>query len=229
VSSNGNLTEAQKLLLQKFPQLPDDDPLVEMAAWNALLEQKVDDFGSRINTWTNAILSQTELATQQNQLIVSQNLTLQKMTRSNEVLGQTLLQFKQDLTPLQQEFKTLKTVIDASGTSLKSLSDKSQSLSKKLDDLSLKLKSLETLKTLNSKVDELTVDLKSLTANVGDLKGNLNFNRTALLLFGAFILVAQIVQLFAYKFNTDNVQSSIQSVRERAEWALTKLERLEKR
>ena len=222
MSNNGNLTEAQKLLRQKFPHLPDDDPLIELAAWNASLEQKVDDFGSRLDVWTNAILKQTDLATQQNQLIVSQNLTLQETAKNNAALGQTLLQFKQGLTQLQQEFKTLKGTIEPHENSL-------TSLSRKLDDLSLKLKSLEALKTLTSKVDSLTTNLETLTTRVSSLKTNLNSNRTALILFGIFILAVQFMQLFAYKGLSENLQSAIQGVRERSEWALTKLERLEKR
>jgi hypothetical protein len=143
VSNNGDLTAAQKLLLQKFPQLPDDDPLIELAAWNASLEQKVDDFGSRLDVWTNAILKQTDLATQQNQLIVSQNLTLQETAKNNAALGQSLLQFKQVLTQLQQEFKTLKSTISEHGNTLTNLSYESQSLSKKLDQSDLKLKLLD--------------------------------------------------------------------------------------
>jgi DNA repair exonuclease SbcCD ATPase subunit len=222
VSNNGNLTEAQKLLLQKFPHLPEDDPLVELAAWNASLEQKVDDFGSRLDIWTNAILKQTDLATQQNQLIVSQNLTLQETAKNNAALGQTLLQFKQGLSQLQQEFKTLKGTIEPHGNSL-------TSLSRKLDDLSLKLKSLETLKALTSKVDDLTRNLETLATSVSSLKTNLNSNRTALMLFGIFILAIQFMQVFAYKGLSENLESAIQGVRERSEWALTKLERLEKK
>lgn|GEM_PF-830651 len=229
MSNNGDLTEAQKLLLQKFPHLPDDDPLVELAAWNASLEQKVDDFGSRLDIWTNAILKQTDLATQQNQLIVSQNLTLQETAKNNAALGQTLLQFKQGLTQLQQEFKTLKGTIEPHGNSLTSLSDRSQSLSRKLDDLSLKLKSLETLKALNSKVDNLTRNLETLATSVSSLKTNLNSNRTVLILFGIYILAVQFMQVFYYQGLSENLQLAIQGVRERSEWALTKLERLEKK
>jgi predicted RNase H-like nuclease (RuvC/YqgF family) len=169
------------------------------------------------------------LATQQNQLIVSQNLTLQETAKNNAALGQTLLQFKQGLTQLQQEFKTLKGTIEPHENSLTSWSDRSQSLSRKLDDLSLKLKSLETLKALNSKVDDLTRSLETLATRVSSLKTNLNSNRTALMLFGIFILAIQFMQVFAYKGLSENLESAIQGVRERSEWALTKLERLEKK
>ena len=68
--SNG-LTEAQQALLQKFPQLEADDPIVEMAAWNAALEQRLDQFGGSIDIWTTAILKQAEASNQQGQLFVS--------------------------------------------------------------------------------------------------------------------------------------------------------------
>jgi hypothetical protein len=57
----------------------------------------------------------------------------------------------------------------------------------------------------------------------------LNSNRIALILFGIYILAIQFMQVFAYKGLSENLESAIQGVRERSEWALTKLERLEKK
>lgn len=57
----------------------------------------------------------------------------------------------------------------------------------------------------------------------------MNSNRLIPIAFGVFILVVQIMQLFAYKGLSESLQSAIQGVRDRAEWALVKLERLERR
>jgi len=222
VTHNGDLTEAQKLLLQKFPDLPEDDPLIELAAWNASLEQKVDNFGESLNIWTQAILKQTELATQQNQLIVSQNLTLQSTGKTNNALGQILTALQQDFSSLQMEFQWLKDTIEAHGMTLKSLSGQSQSLSQKLDNLSLNLKSLEILSTLSSNIE-------ILTKSVNSLHEKLNFNLGGLLFLGVLIVVFQFMQLFFYKDMFESLNQAIQGVRDRAEWALIKLERLEKR
>jgi hypothetical protein len=219
VSHKGDLTEAQKLLLQKFPQLPDDDPLIELAAWNALLEQKVDDFGSRLDVWTNAILKQTDLSTQQNQLIVSQNLTLQETAKNNAALGQTLLQFKQGLSQLQQEFTTLKTIIATHGTSLKSLSDQNQGLNRKLDDLSLKLK------TLGSNVDSLITDLKTLTISVSSLKENWNSKQTVVLWIISLLFAMNLIQGFLLLQVRDKLDSSNAALNS----VLIRLKRLEER
>jgi DNA repair exonuclease SbcCD ATPase subunit len=219
VSHKGDLTEAQKLLLQKFPQLPDDDPLIELAAWNASLEQKVDDFGSRLDVWTNAILKQTDLSTQQNQLIVSQNLTLQETAKNNAALGQTLLQFKQGLSQLQQEFTTLKTIIATHGTSLKSLSDQNQGLNRKLDDLSLKLK------TLGSNVDSLITDLKTLTISVSSLKENWNSKQTVVLWIISLLFAMNLIQGFLLLQVRDKLDSSNAALNS----VLIRLKRLEER
>lgn len=222
MSKNGSLTEAQRLLLQKFPDLPEDDPLVELAAWNASLEQKVDNFGSRLDLWTNAILKQTDLAIQQNQLIVSQNLTLQETAKNNTALGQTLLQFKQGLTQLQTEFKSLKGSIETHGISFTSLNEKSQNLSRKLDDLALKLLPLEKLTRLSSKVEEQSDSIEKL-------REGLSVNRVGFGFLLASMLICQVMTLFTYGRSLSSLQSSLQSVEERMSWALAKLERLEKR
>jgi hypothetical protein len=65
--------------------------------------------------------------------------------------------------------------------------------------------------------------------SVSSLKTNLNSNRTALILFGIYILAVQFMQVFYYQGLSENLQLAIQGVRERSEWALTKLERLEKK
>jgi len=228
VSKNG-LTEAQKLLLQKFPDLPEDDPLVELAAWNAALEKKVDDFGGRLDVWTNAILKQTDLATQQNQLIVSQNLTLQETAKNNAALGQVLLKLKQGLSELQTEFNSLESTILGQGSTLMSLSSQSLSLSRKLDDLSLKLKSLEALKTLNNKVDSLTTSLETLTTDVNILTQGLNSDRwlsySALLLL-VFLTLGQFWGLGRWG---RSLESQIEQVNGNINNALIRLKRLENR
>ena len=89
------LSEAQRRLLEKFPRLEPDDPLVELAAWNAALEQRLDLFGGSVDGWTTAILKQAEAASQQGQLFVAQNSTLQETARNNAVLATIL----QDLKP----------------------------------------------------------------------------------------------------------------------------------
>lgn len=141
-------------LTQRFPHLAPDDDLLKIIAWCESLEAKVEEFGSHLDAWTTAILKQTDLATQQNQLIVSQNLTLQETAKSNAALGQTLIQFKQGLTQLQTEFKSLKDTIATHGTTLSSLNTQSQNLSNKLNDLSPKLASLD------DKISSLKTSLK---------------------------------------------------------------------
>jgi uncharacterized protein YukE len=227
VNSHGNLTEAQKLLLQKFPNLPEDDPLIELAAWNASLEKKVDDFGDSLNTWTQAILKQTDLVSQQSQLIVSQNLILQKTGQTNESLGRTLLQWKQGSSELQKEFESLKDTISGQGDALKNLSDRNQGAIRKLDDLNQRLKFLEaaTVKKTDNKTDNLATSVSNLT------KG-LSFSQAVLIVLGACIFGIQIMQMVAYKGlfeNMSDMGSAVQTIQERTGWALTKLERLEKR
>jgi hypothetical protein len=227
--SNNGLTEAQKLLLQKFPDLPEDDPLVELAAWNAALEKKVDDFGGRLDVWTNAILKQTDLATQQNQLIVSQNLTLQETAKNNAALGQALMKLKQGLSELQTEFNSLENTILGQGNNLMSLSDKSLSLSRKLDDLSLKLKSLEALETLNSRVDSLTTNIKTLTTSINSLTQGFNFDcwvtYSALCLLG-LLMLGQFLALGQWG---RSLESQIEQVNGNVNNALIRLKRLENR
>lgn len=229
MSNNGKLTEAQELLLQKFPNLPKDDPIVEMAAWNALLEKKLDDFGETLKTLTQATLKQAELLTNQNQLIASQNLTLQKMGESNEALGQSLIQWKQGFSELQSEFKLLKNAIAGHGSTLQSLRVQNQDLSKKLDDLNLKLKSLETLQTLNSKVDGLTTDLKTLTTSVSTLTKSLNSDRW----FTRFTLVFLLLLILGQYWGLGNwgrsLQSQIEQLNGNVNTALIRLKRLEAR
>lgn len=229
MSNNGNLTEAQKLLLQKFPDLPEDDPLVELAAWNASLERKVDDFGGRLDVWTNAILKQTDLATQQNQLIVSQNLTLQETAKNNAALGQALLKLKQGLSELQTEFNSLKNAILEQGSTLTSLSDKSQSLSRKLDDLALKLKSLETLKTLNTKVDSLTTNLETLSTSVNSLTQGLNSDRWITRSALGILIILSLGQFLGFGQWGKSLQSQIEQVNGNVNNALIRLKRIESR
>lgn len=221
IDNSTRYTESQRLLAEKFPQIPKDDPIFELASWNALLEHKVDDLGRRLDTWTTAILKVTELSSQQNQLIVSQNLELQATSRNNVALGQTLNQFKQGLNQLKQEFSVLKDTIALQDTTLQAL--KNEEFREKLDALSKKMESLETLETLealNKKVDKLT-------ASLGTLHRRSSFNSFPLVWGGALIVSIQIVQLFACKLLSENVQIALQGVRERAEWALIKLERIE--
>lgn len=222
MNNNSDLTESQKRLLQKFPHMSADDPLVEMMSWNASLEQKVDNFGDRLDIWTKAILDQTHLIEQQNQLITSQNLTLQETTKSYTSFGKNLTQFEQGLTQLQRESRSLLNTIESHGATLKSFSDQNQRISQKLDELSLKLNPVGTLKTLNDQVDNLTIDSRNI-------KGDLNVNFYSMAFLGVAILAFQATQLVGYLSLSDNLQSAIYGVRERTEWALTKLERLENR
>lgn len=245
-NGNSELTVAQQQLLQKFPQLPADDPLVELAAWNASLEHKVDDFAKRLDLWTTAILRQTDLATEQNHLIVSQNLQLQEVGKNNAALGQTLLQFRTDLTQLQEEFSRLKTTISNHGTTLqrsnssiqsvsnqlsipsgKTLNGQMQKLEERLTTLEESLnglpqKLLKKVETLNTKIDNLTQawnDERLLT-------------RAALFL----LLVLAIGQHFttsswgnAVQSRIDAVSAQVDAANKNVNTALLRLKRLESR
>lgn len=169
MSNNGDLTESEKLLLKRFPSVSCDDPIVAMASWNASLEKKVDDFSDTVKALTQAVLIEAERASRQNDLIASQNLTLQQISKTNESFEQTLLPFQQTLSLLQEEFGSLKNAILRQGRSFQSLDEQSQTLSKKLDNLSLTLKSLETLKVLDSKVNGLDAQNQTLSKKLDNL------------------------------------------------------------
>jgi len=169
VSNNGDLTESEKLLLKRFPSVSCDDPIVAMASWNASLEKKVDDFSDTVKALTQAVLIEAERASRQNDLIASQNLTVQQIAKTNESFEQTLLPFQQTLSLLEEEFESLKNAILRQGRSLQSLDAQSHTLSNKLDNLSLTLKSLETLTVLNSKVNGLDVQGQALSKKLDNL------------------------------------------------------------
>lgn len=104
MSANGDrLSEAQRALLDKFPQLEADDPIVEMAAWNAALEQRLEQFGGSIEVWSTAILRQAEASQQQGQLFVSQSSTLSEIAANNSELLTVLQQLKPSVERLHQE------------------------------------------------------------------------------------------------------------------------------
>jgi len=228
VSNTELAAEARKLFLEKFPHVEHDDPIAEMASWNALLEHKVDDFGNRLDTWTLAILKQTDLATQQNQLIVSQNLTLQETGKNNAALGKTLLQFKSTLSQLQQELKSLENTIEthrvASGSLNvsvqnvnKALNSQLKALEQKMDTLAEKINPLPQAK----KVEELNEKFDSL---IEAWNAERWFIRAALVL----LLLPSLAQVFLLGHETNQIQFQVDSVDKKVNSALRRLERIEK-
>lgn len=115
------LSEAQQRLLEKFPLLEPDDPLVELAAWNAALEQRLDLFGGSVDGWTTAILKQAEAASQQGQLFVAQNSTLQETARNNAVLASILQALKPKIEQLVKDSRLQASSIAIQDAALSSL------------------------------------------------------------------------------------------------------------
>lgn len=235
MKNNGSLTEAQKLLLQKFPQLPEDDPLVELAAWNAALEQKVDNFGESLNIWTQAILKQTDLATQQNQLIVSQNLSLQETAKNNAALGQTLLKLNQDFKQLKTDFQSLTDTINNQFAALQSLSEvigikhttpQVTTLKSQTDSLGLKMIALEgrlreLTKTLTNQNDAINTINNKFDTIIEELSASRRGRRTIFFILIGFGIVQSFL-LYGFKDLLDLANKNLNS-------ALIRLERLERR
>ncbi|MEO0487925.1 MAG: hypothetical protein AAFZ49_00025 [Cyanobacteria bacterium J06659_2] len=115
------LSEAQRRLLEKFPLLEPDDPLVELAAWNAALEKRLDLFGGSVDGWTTAILKQAEAASQQGQLFVAQNSTLQETARNNAVLASILQALKPKIEQLLKDSRLQALSISTQDAALSSL------------------------------------------------------------------------------------------------------------
>ena len=115
------LSAAQRRLLEKFPLLEPDDPLVELAAWNAALEQRLDLFGGSVDGWTTAILKQAEAASQQGQLFVAQNSTLQETARNNAVLASILQDLKPKIEQLVKDSRWQASSITTQEAALSSL------------------------------------------------------------------------------------------------------------
>jgi len=232
---DANLTEAQKLLLQKFPHLADDDPLIELAAWNAALEEKVDDFGSRLDVWTDAILSQTELSRQQNQLVVSLGLSLEQTSKSNAAPGTTLLQLKTEFGQLQQEFAALRSTISTHGTALQRLSASVEHMQQHLHlVLGNQVRQLEqALATIQEKLDSspesLTQRLRAMEIKITALTEKFNselwVSRTA---FGVLVVLF-LGQYWELGFWGRALQSQLDYVNRNINSALIRLQRLEER
>lgn len=227
-SSTELAAAARELFLEKHPQVEPDDPIAEMASWNALLERKVDDFGNRLDTWTAAILKQSDLATQQNHLIVSQNLTLQETGKSNVAFGKTLVQFKPILSQLQQELKLLKHTIETHRAASESLNASVKSVNQ---TLSSQLKALEQkLTTLEEKINSLppAKKVEGLNEKLDSLIGAWNAERWCIRAALVLLLLANLTQVFQLAYGINRIQSQVDSVDKKVNSALRRLERVEK-
>ena len=155
--SNGSLGS----LAKKFPHLAPDDDLLQIIAWCESLETEVRDFNNRLDVWTQAILAQTALSKDQNQLITDLGLSLAATATTNDALGQTLLQLKQEFKQLGQQFTALKSAIAAHGSILQRFKDSIGILEQKLINLELQLDLLPKAQ-----------DIRDLTIEIRVLKGN---------------------------------------------------------
>jgi len=241
VSSNGSAnptalkSEAKRLFLEQNPQIDPDDALVDMFAANALLERKIDDFGSHLNLWTNAILSQTQLSRDQNQLIVSLGLTLEQTSKSNAALGQTLLPLKEELKLLRQEFGTLKVAISSHGSALQELNGSIESVNSHLNQvLSSQIKSLEkTLDTLEEKINSLPQALakkiQALNTKLDSVIESLNAERWITRAALGLLLILVLGQSLGLGTRGKALQSQIESVNQNTNSVLIRLKRLEQK
>ncbi|MEO1299344.1 MAG: hypothetical protein AAFW75_26950, partial [Cyanobacteria bacterium J06636_16] len=116
------LTEAQRLFLQKYPQLEPDDPLVDMQAWNAALETEIKAFHQSFGVWTTAIQQQTQVAVQLGEQLSQQGLTLQATSKNNARLSQTLSPLKTTVEQLLQVSDSQTHTISRYDATLRSLS-----------------------------------------------------------------------------------------------------------
>ena len=241
MSSNGSAnattlkSEAKKLFLEQNPQIAPDDALVDMFAANALLERKIDDFGSHLNLWTNAILSQTQLSRDQNQLIVSLGLTLEQTSKSNAALGTTLLPLKEELKLLRQEFGTLKATISNHGSALQELNDSIESVNSHLNQvLSSQVKSLEkTLDALEEKINSLpqalTKKIQALNTKLDSVIEGLNAERWITRAALGLLLILVLGQSLGLGTWGKALQSQIESVNQNTNSVLIRLKRLEQK
>lgn len=116
------LTEAQRLFLQKYPQLEPDDPLVDMQAWNAALEAEIKAFHQSFGVWTNVIQQQTQIVVQLGERLSQQNSTLQETSKHNARLSQTLPPLKTTIDQLLQVSNSQTYTISRYDAILKTLS-----------------------------------------------------------------------------------------------------------
>lgn len=182
---------SERSLLQRFPHLAPDDDLLKIVAWCEKLEGKIDTFGDSFNTWTRAILNQGELATAQNRLVIDLSSILQQTGQTNEALGETLLQFKTDLTQLQTEFKLLKDVINGREQVWTQSSDSITSISK---DLSVNLKpQIEKIWKKLEKLDQ-SIGQSDNYKSLFDLIGQQNNDKT-ITVFGQIAKVNNRIEI----------------------------------
>lgn len=132
------LTEAQQALRRKFPQLEADDPILEMAAWNATLEQQLNQFGGSIDVWTTAILKQAEASSQQGQLFITLQSTLNEIAQNNARLTSILQQLSPKIDSLLQDSQIHRLSIAAQA-------DNFNHLSRAMAQINAQLHSLDTL------------------------------------------------------------------------------------
>lgn len=130
MTSNGHghpLTDFQRSFLQRYPQLDADDPIVEQAASNARVQEKLEQFAHRFETgfdsWTTALLQQAEATKQQGQLFVQQNSTLQETAKNSAHLAHILTQLAPKISALQRDSAAQERLITTHTQNYKQLQD----------------------------------------------------------------------------------------------------------
>ncbi|MBE7384251.1 MAG: hypothetical protein F6J95_022875 [Leptolyngbya sp. SIO1E4] len=135
-SDANGLTEAQRALLRKFPQLEADDPLVEIAAWVNSVESKLDRFddkldrfdskldlfGGSIAQWTIGLHKQAETVCDLAKQVVNLHSTLQQTARGNDAITNTLHNLKPAIDSLLKDSQSHRLSIAAQNDNFNHLS-----------------------------------------------------------------------------------------------------------
>lgn len=146
------LSAAQQALRRKFPQLEADDPILEMAAWNATLEAQLTQFGGRIDVWTTALLNQAEASSRQGQLLIALHTTLHEIAQNNRHLTSILQQLSPRIDSLQQDWHAQRHLIATQAKTFNHLSQEMAQLSaesQRLSDLNKRV--IEGISTSNDR------------------------------------------------------------------------------
>ena len=168
--SKEHLTLASRLKLEP------DDPLVFITLENQKLGKQVDNFQQTLGTWTTAILNQSELAAQQNRLIVEQNTTLQETAKNYGELSTIISLFSKETSGFARGLTQLNSTTNSlEKTSKNLLKPEIEKTNSAIQALSFQMSKIETGALVTSnRSQEILNRSKDVLERSQDIRRKLN-------------------------------------------------------